>query len=127
MIIFRTHPDHIDDVVRYSRHALSTMPRVSQGDLILISQTVAQSKDGSPPIRYVMEFVGVHTDDVGESRRIWGRDWRYIVNGRNCRPLKQPFDIRKIQVSGKNYGQGGPYVYVAEEDEAIIRKLGLLE
>jgi len=58
---------------------------------------------------------------------IWGRQWRYMVECANCRPLKHPFDIQHYQVSNQNYSQGGPYVYVAQEDERIIQKQGLLE
>jgi hypothetical protein len=127
MIILRTHPDYIPKVVENSMHALSSSPRISPGDLILISQTVAQTDDGRPPIRYVMEFDKLRADRTGEvSRRIWGRAWPYIVYGRNCRPLARPFSMADVQVTAHNYAQGGPYVYVAPEDEVVIHQLGLL-
>jgi len=128
MIIFRTHPEHISKIVCASKHALASWPRnISQGDLILISQTIAQTNDGFPPIRYVMEFVEIKPDSGDESGELFGKHWPYIVHGRNCHALKHPFDIRKVKVSKTNYSQGGSYVYVAQEDEAKIRKLCLLE
>jgi hypothetical protein len=127
MIILRTHPDYIAKVVERSMHALASGPRISPGDLILISQTVAQTNDGLPPIRYVMEFDRLRADRTGEiSRGIWGRSWPYVIYGKNCRPLVRPFDMSDIQVSAHEYGKGGPYVYVAPEDEAVVHKLGLL-
>ena len=108
-------------------HALASGPRLSPGDLILISQTVTHTDDGLPPIRYVMEFEKLRADRTGEiSRGIWGRSWRYVVYGKNCRPLARPFNMADIQVSDHQYGQGGPYVYVAPQDEAVVHRLGLL-
>jgi hypothetical protein len=127
VIILRTHPDFLAKVVERSMHALASGPKISPSDLILISQTVAHTDDGLPPIRYVMEFEKLRADRTGEiSRAIWGRSWPYVLYGKNCRPLARPFSMSDIQVSNQNYGQGGPYVYVASQDEAIVRELGLL-
>jgi hypothetical protein len=127
MIIFRTSPETIREVVRLSKHALASQPRLKPGELILISQTVADSRDGKPPIRYVMEFVRIYPDSKGESKKIWGKQWPYIVEGKNCYPLKYPFSMRQYQISNKNYAQGGPYVYVAPADEQVLRQRNLLE
>ena len=127
MIILRTHPDYIAKVVEHSMHALASGPKISPGDLILISQTVAQTDDGLPAIRYVMEFDRLRADRTGEiSKRIWGRSWPYVVYGKNCRQLARPFNMSDIQVSSHQYGQGGPYVYVAPQDEAVLLNSGLL-
>ena len=108
-------------------HALARSPTISPGDFILISQTVAHSAKGEPPIQYVMEFVKIRADRTGDtSRQIWGKAWKYIVYGQNCRKLKHPFDIRDLQVSDQNYGQGGPFVYVDPDDEYVINERGLL-
>jgi len=127
LIILRTHPDYIAKVVEHSMHALSSGPRISPGDLILISQTVAQTDDGLPPIRYVMEFDKLRADRTGQiSRSIWRRSWPYVVYGKNCRQLTRPFNISDVQVTSHNYGQGGPYVYVQPDDEAVLHQLALL-
>lgn len=127
MIILRTHPEHVPKVVELSMHALAKSPTISPGDLILISLAVARIRDGLPPIRYVMEFVKIRADRTGDtSRKIWGRRWPYILHGQSCRRLIRPFDIRNYQVSGHEYGQGGPFVYVDPSDEAAIRQQGLL-
>ncbi len=127
MIIFRTSADTIHNVVKLSKHALASQPKLSEGELILISQTITDSTGSKPPIRYIMEFVRIYEDLLGESNEIWGRQWRYIIEGKNCRRLKRPFNIGVFQVSNQNYAQGGPYVYVLPEDEEIIREKGLLE
>jgi hypothetical protein len=62
MIIFRTSSNTIRDVVRLSKHALASQPRLTPGELILISQTVQRNGDGKPRIRYVMEFVRIYPD-----------------------------------------------------------------
>mgnify|MGYP007082197536 CR=1 FL=1 len=127
MIILRTHPEHIPLVVERSMHALARSPTISPGDLILISLAIAKTKDGLPPIRYAMEFVKIRADRTGEtSREIWGKKWPYVLYGQGCRQLNKPFDIRDHQVSGHNYGQGGPFVYVEPSDEAVLWQRGLL-
>jgi hypothetical protein len=108
-------------------HALASSPTLSKGDLILISLAIAKTSDGLPPIRYAMIFDRIRPDNTGEtSRAIWGKKWRYVLYGRDCRPLCRPFDIRDHQVSDSNYGQGGPFVYVHPADEAALSQLGLL-
>src|SRR4249919_2382517 len=108
MIILRTHPDYIAKVVELSMHALASAPKMSPGDLILIAQTVVQTNDGLPPIRYVMEFDKLRADRSGDtSKSIWGKTWPYLVYGKNCRALSRPFNMADIQVSSHNYGQGG--------------------
>ena len=127
MIILRTHPDYISKVVEHSMHALSSGPKISPGDLILISQTVVGTTDGLPPIRYVMEFDKLRPDRTGKiSKDIWGKAWPYVIYGKNCRLLNRFFNMADIQVSSQNYGQGGPYVYVRPEDELVLHQLGLL-
>ena len=127
MIILRTHPEHVPKVVDLSMHALARSPNITAGDQILISLAVAKPTDGLPPIRYVMEFVKIRADRTGDtSRKIWGKKWPYILYGQNCRALAEPFDIRDYAVSGHNYGQGGPFVYVDPSDEAIVLQRGLL-
>jgi len=127
MVIFRTSPETISEVVRLSKHALDRRPRLRRGELILISQTVAKSRDGKPPIRYLMEFVRIYPDSKEESTKIWGKQWRYIVEGEKCRPLKHPFNIQHYQTSNQNYAQGGPFVYVDPVDEEVLKNRGLLD
>ena len=74
-----------------------------------------------------MEFHSICVDELKESQEIWGKDWRYIVYGKNCRLLKQPFDMRKIPDLTRRYGRGGPYVYVAQEDERYLMEQGMLD
>lgn len=131
MIILRTNPEHISEVVRHSKHALNKKPSLTRGDTILISQisenTIFGYKECKNPIQYVMEFERLYLDTSGKSKQIWGIQYKYIIEGSNCRPLKRPFDIRKYQVTNKEYGPGGPFVYVEQEDEKAIQQHGLLE
>lgn len=127
MVIFRTSPETISEVVRLSKHALDRRPSLRRGEFILISQTVANSKDGKPPIRYAIESVRIYPDSKDESTKIWGKKWHYIVEGQNCRALKHPFNIQHYQISDQNYAQGGPFVYVTSTDAELLKTKGLLE
>ena len=125
MYIFRTHPENIAEVARLAKHALERPPHTALGERILISKTL-DSTDGLPPIRYVMTYVRTVPDVNDESVAIWGRNWPFIVECKDCRELKSYFDIRSIQVSDWEYGPGGPIVHVHPADEYEMDRLGLL-
>lgn len=129
IVILRTSKETIGEVVRQSKYALCGAldeGKLRPGDTILIAQTVATS-GGQAPIRYRMEYVRCYADRTGESKRIWGKQWPFMVEGANARPLKKPFDIRRLQVTTKNYAQGGTVVYVEPEDVEVLEKEGYLD
>jgi hypothetical protein len=74
-----------------------------------------------------MDCAGVHPDTTGESLGIWGRHWRYIIEGSNLRALAKPIPISRFgRASGKNYGQGAQkFVYVEDRDLADLQAEGL--
>ena len=125
--IFRTSKDTIGEVIRLGRYALRGLPNLRAGDTILVAQTIASTTDSKPPIRYRMDFVRAYPDRYGESEQIWGKQWAYMIECANCRPLKHPFDIRDVQVTGKVYSQGGTVVYVEPADELVLREQDYLE
>jgi len=127
MIIVKTSGKTIENVVRHAKHALNCQPRLKRGDIILISQTKDSLPPYRKPIQYLMEFERCYYDHKKESNEIWGKFWPYIIEGRNCRQLKKSFEISAIQVTEKDYGRGGPIVYVEEADVRKIKELGLLE
>lgn len=114
-------------MVKLCKHALDSQPHITVGDIILLAETKDNLVSGEKPIRYLMEFHRIYADSKGESERIWGKHWRYIIEGRGCRTLKRPFDICEIQLTETNYAQGGPYVYVARKDEDMLNREGYLD
>lgn len=127
MIIIKTSGKTIENVVLYAKHALNGKPHLRRGDIILISQTKDSLPPYTKPIQYLMEFECCYYDHKKESKEIWGKFWPYIIEGRNCRRLKKPFDISDVQVTSKDYGRGGPIVYVEDGDIHRIKEMGLLE
>lgn len=128
MVIFRTSGETIDEVVRHAKHALNFRPNLTPGELILISQTKQSLPRHTEPIQYRMEFVECVDDSGHESEKIWGRYWPYLIIGKNCNSLRSPFDICKvIKNPTKDYGQGGPIVYVNNEDEHFLESNGYLD
>jgi hypothetical protein len=127
MILLKTSGQTIDKVVEHSKHALARLPSIVRGELILISQTEDSLRHGELPVRYVMEFVRCFEDNSGETLRIWGRRWKYIIEGTNLCRLKKPFRMSEVQVSGKNYGQGFVLFRIEPEDERHLQKSGYLE
>ena len=125
MYIFRTKPEHIEQVIATKKHALEVNPKLQYGELVLISRT-RDTADGKPPIRYVMRHSRTLPDLHDETVRIWGKKWPYIMEFETCKELT-PFDIKDVQVSAHNYGPGGPIVRVMPEDEYQIETLGLLK
>lgn len=127
VILLRTSPETIGNVVIHAKYALKgELRRFRPGDIALIAQKAATVPDGKP-IRYMMRFVRSYRDSKNESDAIWGRHWAYIIECRDCRPLLRPFNIRQIQVTDKNYAQGGTVVYVTPEDADVIHSRGYLD
>ena len=129
MVIFRTSKETLSKVVANCKHALEVRPaKLNFGDIILIAQTIDSLDCGKKPISYRMEFVNCYEDREGLSERIWGRRWKYIIEGKNCCELNKPFDIRKIpHLNTKKYERGGPIVYVDPDDIKKLEDLGYLE
>ena len=127
MIILKTSGQTLPGVVQYAKHALEVRPNARLGDLLLISQTVDSLPPGQKPIQHAMEFVRYYEDRRGESEQIWGKQWKYIIEGRKLRSLSTPFQMRDIQVTDTNYLQGGPLVYVHPKDARCVIEAGLID
>jgi hypothetical protein len=125
IIVLKTQAQNLREVVRSGKHALPVrLKQARAGDIILIAESPPPA--GSPQIRYGMRYRRMYEDSEGESRRRWNKQWRYIVEGDQCRELETPFSLSKVQISSKNYGQGGTIVYLAQQDVAELTKRSLL-
>ena len=124
LIVLRTHPEHLRGVVEKHKHALEVRLNAQQGDILLIAQT------GSGLVSHAMRFRSQRPDTTGETERSWGRHWNFIIEGDNCCELDRPFDPREERVTEvvrKDYGPGGPFFYVLDEDAEAFRQKGLLQ
>jgi hypothetical protein len=74
LIVLRTLRQHIDGVVEKHKHALNVQLDAQQGDILLIAQ-----KGGL--VLYAMRFQNQRPDTAGESERVWGRHWKFIIEG----------------------------------------------
>ena len=76
-----------------------------------------------------MRFRCQRPDTTGETERIWGKHWKFIIEGDSWCKLDQPFDPQKERVTSvvcKDYGPGGPFFYVLNEDAKAFRQRSLL-
>lgn len=127
MAIFKTDASTLPNVIAHAKHALYRVPnRLIQGDRVLIAQTLQSLQRGKKQIRFVMSYVRSYRDTRGESDQIWGRHWPFIIEGTDLRELTRPFNIAAMQITSRNYGQGGPVVYVDPVDEKAIESEGYL-
>lgn len=128
MLLLKTREEHMDAVRRSRQHATDAEPRdVKIGDFLLIQITAGPPGNETHRVKYAMRFARSEPDKAGESRRIFGHQWQFLISGSEFRILRRPFDIEDIQVSGKNYGQGViRFAYVDPLDEAEILRRGLL-
>jgi len=74
-----------------------------------------------------MKFVRFYLDSEKESTKIWGEQWRYIIECSDLCILRRPFDIAQVQVTSKDYGAAVRYVYVDPADQDVLRKQGYLD
>ncbi|RFC30890.1 MAG: hypothetical protein DID91_2727704678 [Candidatus Nitrotoga sp. MKT] len=120
MLLFKTSKNTLPAVIKHAKHALMQCPHAEPGEIILIAQTRDDLLPEQKPIRYRMELLRIYKDNEHESQRIWGRPWTYIVEGYNCIPLKTPFDINEVQITERNYQQGGTFFHVDPKDVLAI-------
>lgn len=129
MLLLKTHEQHVAGVRKNRKHATDGRPLdLRPGDDLLVQVTYGSLVDPTHRVKYAMKYVRCYEDRGGESKLIWGHQWRYIIEGRDLCILRHPFDIDKVKVSNKNYGQGViRFAYIDSTDEEEIRRLGLLE
>ena len=110
----------MEGVLKNAMHATSGKPNdVEKGDIILISQTKNTLKNDEKPICWIMDFVSCDKDTKNLSKKIWGKEWKFLIRGENLRPV-EPFDIDDVQVSDKNYN---PVVTHCKVEEADVEKI----
>ena len=125
LILLKVSGENLSVVMKERRYATNRAYRLEPGDLILFAENRSTLTPGERSIRYCMEYAGTRLDEANESDRLWGKHWKYIIDGRNVRQLSEPFDMRTEQVSKKNYQQAGP-AYLDDEDVAALKSKGLL-
>lgn len=117
MLLFKNSAKTMEGVLNNAKHAADGKPHdVKLGDIILIAQTKSTLPSGQKPIRWIMNFVSCEEDINNLSDKIWGKHWRYIINGENIRPV-EPFDINEVKVTSKNYDAVQTFAVIDPEDE----------
>lgn len=127
-VILKTQRLQYRDVLSHQKHATDQPPiRLSRNDVILV-HCEANGRTVPPRVTHAMDCVRVYRDTARESLRIWGRSWKFIIEGSNLRALPKPIPISRFgRASGKNYGKGAQkFVYVEDADLADLRAEGLL-
>lgn len=120
MLLFKNSATTMEGVLKNAKHASDGKPhRIKPGDIILIAQTKNTLLPGQKPIRWIMNFMSCEEDVKNLSDKIWGKHWRYIINGSNVRSV-EPFDINDIKVTSKNYDAVQTYSIVEPEDEEEV-------
>lgn len=127
MLLLKTDKSNLLGVVTNQKHATDAVPTdLVPGDWLLI-QTDATTREEAK-VRYIMDFVKIYEDTLGETTKIWGRPWRYIIQGGNIRKLKNPINVNARSITKKSYGQGAiKYAYIDPRDAEEFMKKGYLE
>ena len=127
MIVLQTRPEHLKAVIEKSKRALNgVMKCVRAGDVLLIAESPPPRN--APQIWYAMRYRRMYPDSRRESEAIWGKRWRYIVEGEDCQLLDHPFSLKDVQVSAKNYGQGAiSFTYLDDRDAKLLIDRSLLK
>lgn len=119
MLLLKTSGRTIDEVVRRAKHATDSRPNAQIGDLILIAQTKDTLQPGKKSIRYIMTYKGYRLDTENESKRVWGKKWKYIIDGYDVVEIRG-FNIEDIQVSKKNYDPIVTHCRLEPKDEEAV-------
>ena len=131
LIILKTSPETIKQVVAEKKHALKgRLRRAKPNDLILIAE-IQPPGHGPAIARYGMWFTEQRAAFPGEVAGIWKEEnthrWNIIVKGRECQELSTQFSPEAEKITKKNYSDGGTLVYVCPDDANLWRQKGLLE
>lgn len=121
LVVLRTLPENFDGVIQTSKHALDGRLAAEPRDILLIGH--------SGQVTHAMRFRCQRPDTSGETEKIWGRRWRFIIEGDDLCKLIRPFSPqqeRVTEVSRKNYGPGFALFYVLDDDARAFREGGLL-
>ena len=128
LLLLKTDSKHIFGVQKHGKHATEALPRdVSPGDLLLIQVTALTSRTHAPMVEYAMTFVRCYEDRENESDAIWGRHWRYIIEGKDFYKLRKPFNVRRKLPRTANVNAAVKYAYVNPSDAAELERDGYLE
>jgi len=119
MWLLKTRGENLEGVVKHGKHATNRWLAAGLGDHILIAETKATLAKGAKRIRYAAEFEACREDKRGESIIFWHRPFKYMIDLRNLREI-EPFDLKDVQVSQRNYGIVRDHCRMAAEDEEMI-------
>jgi len=122
MLLLKTSKATIGEVVRRAKHASNTRPNAEAGDIVLIAQTKSTLKPDEESIRYIMTYEDSRIDESNESQRIWGRHWKYLINGSNVMEIPG-FNIEDVQVSKRNYDPIVTHCRLDPLDEEAVGEL----
>ncbi|MGB0087716.1 MAG: hypothetical protein WBP94_20360 [Rhodomicrobiaceae bacterium] len=107
------------------KHALKyRIKNAKTNDLLLLAEIQSQ---GPAVVCYGMWLKCQRPAERGETDKIWGKEWKFIIEGQGCDSLPR-FSPEREKVSLKNYGKGGggTVIYVLPEDMNAFREKGLL-
>jgi len=122
IMLFKNHASTLNGVLKNAKHASNGKPKnIQPGDVILIAQTKGSLLPDEKPIRWIMNFVRTYEDSDNESVKIWGKKWRYIIQGENVRSV-EPFDIEDLKISNKDYNSVQTFCDLDSEDEKEVMK-----
>jgi len=119
MWLLKTRGENLPGVLKHSKHATNRWLAAEPGDVVLIAETKATLAKGAKRIRYAADFEACREDKRGESIIFWRRSFKYVIDLRNLREI-EPFDLKDVQVSQRNYGIVRDHCRMAVEDEEMI-------
>lgn len=119
MIIIKTNKTTLQKVIEIEKHATQKRVNCNSGDLMLIQQNLRSLYKGEKSIKWVMNFVSQYEDINGESQRLWGKKWKYIIAGKNLRKVPS-FDMWDIQITNRDYKKVQWMGYVEPEDQSQV-------
>ncbi len=106
ILLLKTDDRNISGVRKHSKHATDGIPKeLRVGDLLLVQVTYASMTVPVSRVRYRMTFVRCYEDAAGESYKIWGHRWRYIIEGKYFCTLRYPFDLDSLKCLTRTMGR----------------------
>lgn len=128
MILLKTKLEMLPQVLSNCMHAADKRPSVKKDEIILIYLTKKRGeRSDKKRIQYAMIFDHLELDDKAQSKAIWGKQWKYLIVGKEIIELEVPFNFEDLGVTHRKYLNAQWTATINEDDEKNILKRNLLD
>lgn len=113
--------ENLGPCVQYGKYAVHAKFNFEVGEWILLQLVKSDLARGEKRIQYILVFDDIYPDTLGESERIWGKPFDYIVNASTIYSV-YPFNLDEVIQSNISYDGQVTVRRISIEDAHAVRR-----